>query len=305
LKPCARIGTVPTMTPSRARLLVLLTAVLFSTGGAAIKACTLSGAQVACFRSGIATLALLAFAPAARRRPDRATLLTSVAYAATVLLFVMATKLTTAANAIFLQSTAPIWLLLLSPLLLREPVRGRDLWVMLIVSAGLALVLLGEERPQASAPDPVLGNALALASSVTFALLLAGLRWLGARGGGPLPAVVQGNLLACLVALPAALPVAQVSAADVGVLLFLGCVQIGLAYTLLCAAVPHVPALQASLLLLIEPALNPLWTWITQGEVPGALAVAGGMVILAATVVQAAQAGRAQERPGNGSATAP
>ena len=282
------------MTPARARLLVLLTAVLFSTGGAAIKACTLGSAQVATFRSGIAVLALLAFVPAARRRPDRATLLTAVAYAATVVLYVAATKRTTAANAIFLQSTAPIWLLLLSPLLLHEPVRARDLGVMAIVAAGLALVLLGEERPQASAPDPAFGNALALASSVTFALLLAGLRWLGARGAGPLPAVVQGNLLAFLVGLPFALPVGHVGAADITVLLFLGCLQIGLAYALLCAAVPHVPALQASLLLLVEPALNPVWTWISQGEVPSTLAVAGGVVILAATVVHAASAGRAE-----------
>jgi drug/metabolite transporter, DME family len=285
------------MTPARARLLVLVTAVLFSTGGAAIKACTLSSAQVAGFRSGIAALVLLALAPAARRRPDRATLLTSLAYAATVVLFVTANKLTTAANAIFLQSTAPLWLLLLSPLLLREPVRARDLGVLAIVSAGLALVLLGEERPQASAPNPFLGNTLALASSLTFALLLAGLRWLGARGAGPLPAVLQGNVLAFLVALPFALPVAHVSAADLAVLLFLGSVQIGLAYALLCAAVPHVPALAASLLLLLEPALNPVWTWITQGEVPSALAVAGGALILGATVLHSAQTGRAEPPP--------
>jgi len=284
------------MTPARARLLVLLTAVLFSTGGAAIKACTLSSWQVASFRSGIAALALLAAVPATRRRPDARTLLVSVAYAGTVLLFVSATKLTTAADAIFLQSTAPLWLLLLAPLLLHEPVRRRDLLVMGIVAVGLLLVLLGDEAPQASAPDTLTGNVLALVSGLSFALLLAGLRWLGARGAGTMPAVLQGNVLACLVALPFALPVAHVSGADLGVLLFLGTLQIGLAYALLCAAVPHVRALSAALLLLLEPALNPLWTWITQGEVPGAAALGGGALILGATVLQAASASRPAAR---------
>ncbi len=283
------------MSPACARQAVLLTALLFSSGGAAIKACTLTGWQVASFRSGLATLALLALVPAARRRPDGATLLVSLAYAATLILFVSATKLTTAANAIFLQSTAPLWLLLLGPLLLREPVRARDLAVMAIVAGGMALVLLGDERPQASAPDPLRGNALALASGLSFALLLAGMRWLAARAtreplrrnGGAMPAVLAGNVLACLVALPFALPVAGVSGADLGALLFLGTIQIGLAYALLCAAVPHVPALAVSLLLLLEPALNPLWTWMLQGERPSELAVAGGALILGATVVQA------------------
>lgn len=283
------------MSPARARLLVLLTALLFSTGGAAIKACTLSAWQVASFRSGLASLALLAFVPAARRRPDGPTLLVSLAYAATVLLFVSATKLTTAANAIFLQSTAPLWLLLLAPWLLRERARGRDLLVMAVVAGGMAAVLLGDERPQASAPDPISGNALALVAGLTFALLLAGMRWLAARAaqapgraaGGAMAAVLAGNVLACLVALPFALPATDVSGADLGALLFLGTLQIGLAYALLCAAVPHVPALAASLLLLVEPALNPLWTWLMHGERPSELAVAGGVAILGATVVQA------------------
>jgi DME family drug/metabolite transporter len=162
----------------------------------------------------------------------------------------------------------------------------------------MALVLLGDERPQASAPDPAKGNALALASGLAFALLLTGLRWLasraarepGGRDGGAMPAVLCGNLLAGLVALPFALPVTEVSGADLGALLFLGTIQIGLAYALLCAAVPHVPALLASLLLLVEPALNPVWTWALQGERPSALAIAGGALILAATVLQALSA---------------
>ena len=114
--------------PSLARVQVLAAAALFSTGGAAIKAAGgMSGWQVASFRSGIAALALVALLPEARRGWRPATWLVGVGYAATMILFVLSTKLTTAANAIFLQSTAPLYLILLGPWLLREPLRGRDL----------------------------------------------------------------------------------------------------------------------------------------------------------------------------------
>ncbi|HZH03127.1 MAG TPA: EamA family transporter, partial [Myxococcaceae bacterium] len=102
------------------RLFILAAVVLWSTGGAAIKLCGLSGWQVACGRSWVAAAALLALLPSSRRRPDRRGWGVAVAYAATVLLFVLATKLTTAANAIFLQYTAPLYVLLMGTWLLGE-----------------------------------------------------------------------------------------------------------------------------------------------------------------------------------------
>jgi drug/metabolite transporter (DMT)-like permease len=109
------------------RLLVLSAALLFSTGGAAIKATALTGWQVASFRSGIAAVVLLLCMPAWRRVWHPRTLAVGAAYAATMILFVLANKLTTATNTIFLQYTAPLYLLLLAPWLLREPVRLSDL----------------------------------------------------------------------------------------------------------------------------------------------------------------------------------
>ena len=108
---------------SSSRYGVLAAALLFSTGGAAIKACSLTGWQVAGFRSGVAAVALWLLVPGARRQWNWRTLLAGIFYAATLILFVTANKLTTSANAIFLQSTAPLYLLLLGPLVLREPVR--------------------------------------------------------------------------------------------------------------------------------------------------------------------------------------
>jgi drug/metabolite transporter (DMT)-like permease len=97
--------------------------------------------------------------------------------------------------------------------------------------------------------------------------------------------VVVGNWLAFTLALPAALPVEQMSARDVLMLLYLGIFQIGLAYVCLTRAIERIPAFEASTLLLIEPGLNPVWTWLMLGERPSTFAVAGGAIILLSTLL--------------------
>ena len=276
------------------RFRILAAAALFSTGGAAIKATTLSGWQVACFRSGIGALAILAMAPEARRGWTWRTPLVGVAYATTVLLFVVANKLTTSANTIYLQSTAPIYLLLLGPWLLKEPLRPRDLAFLGALVVGLALLFLGVEPVRRTATNPVLGNVLAAASGLSWAFTLVGLRWLTARSPGAanpaVSATVAGNVIACVVALPFAFPVAATRPLDWGLVAFLGTIQIALAYVLLTRSVRSVTALEAALLLLLEPVLNPWIAYAVHGEVPGSLAIAGAAVILVATAVHALRA---------------
>jgi drug/metabolite transporter (DMT)-like permease len=267
------------------RLQLLAAAVLFSTGGAAIKSCTLSSWQVACFRSGIAALALALMLPAARRAWSWRSLLVGTAHAATMVLFVSATKLTTSANAIFLQSTAPLYLLLLGPWLLHEPARRRDVVVMAVLATGLAMLTLGAEPISVSAPDPQRGNVVAAASGVAWAFTVLGLRWAG-RAATPLAPVVAGNLLACLLCLPVALPLTG-GAADWALLTYLGVVQIGLAYVFVTRAIRDVRALDAALLLLLEPVLNPVWAWLVHGEQPTAWSLAGGALIVGATGAKA------------------
>src|SRR6202163_2255891 len=126
-----------TPTPLSARLKVLAAAALFSSGGAAIKAVHLSGWQVASFRSALAALSLLVLVREVRRRPTPRVLAVGLAYAGTMVLFVLSTKLTTAAAAIYLQSTAPLYVLLLSPWLLKEPIRARDVVYMVALALGL------------------------------------------------------------------------------------------------------------------------------------------------------------------------
>jgi drug/metabolite transporter, DME family len=285
---------------STARLQLIAAAALFSTGGAAIKAADFHGWQIASFRSGIAALALLLLTRAGGQ--DRGTSppedwigrwqrwgpvgLVGVAYAACLVLFVLANRLTTAANTIFLQSTAPLYILFLAPWLLNEPIRRRDLGYMVAVGMGLLLFFVGVEQPAMTAPDPERGNLVALASGFCWALAVCGLRWLSAddRRGTPLAAVISGNLTAFLVVLPMALPVGSHAIGDWLLILYLGVFQIALAYVFVTRAIHAIPALEASMILLLEPVLNPLWAWAIQGETPGGWALLGGAIILGATM---------------------
>jgi drug/metabolite transporter (DMT)-like permease len=271
------------------RVRVLATALLFSTSGAAIKACSLTNWQVAGFRSAIAALAVLLMIPSARRRWSWPMMGVGATYAATMILFVSANKLTTAANTIFLQATAPFYILLLSPWLLGESIRRRDLIFMLAPIAGLSMVFLGANVRLTTAPDPFRGNIFAALSGLCWALTLMGLRWLGRRegrdAGSSVTAVVIGNVIAFLVCLPWAVPLAG-RPTDWLILAYLGVFQVGLAYVSLTGAMRHVPALEASLLLLLEPVLNPIWAWLVHGEQPGAWSLGGGAIILATTTIK-------------------
>jgi drug/metabolite transporter (DMT)-like permease len=275
--------------PLGARLLVLAAAALFSTGGAAIKAVSFNSWQVASFRSGVAALAILLLIPEARRNWQWRYVPVAAAYALTLLFFVSANKLTTAANAIFLQAGAPLFVLAIGPLVLKEPIRRSDLLLMAGVACGMALFFSGHEAAVTTAPNPARGNVFGALSAVTYAITIAGLRWAerghatGASAG--MVTVLIGNLLACAATLPMALPVAVWRWRDAAVILWLGVFQIGLAYLCLTRGMRHVPAFEATTLLLLEPTLNPVWTWLAHGERPAALSLVGGAVILSSTLL--------------------
>src|SRR6267154_308207 len=239
------------------RLRLAITAVLFSTGGAAIKWSQFGAWQLAGVRAGVACTTLLLLLPETRRGWTWRTVLVGAAYAATTLLYVLSNKLTTAANTIFLQNTAPIFILALAPWLLHEHVRRQDIGYMVALGIGMALFFAGTPRAFATAPNPRLGN-----------------------------------LLACVLGLAVAVPLAPGRPGDWLVVLYLGTCQLGLAYVFFSRAVPQVRAIEVSLLLLLEPVLNPLWAWLVHGETPGPYAVLGGVIILAA-IVQHAWSARA------------
>lgn len=286
----------PAATRTSDRLQVLAAAFLFSTGGAAIKACSLTGWQVAAIRAGIAAVALLLLLPATRRGWSLRLLPVAAAFAATTVLFAVCNKLTTAASTIFLQATAPIYIVLLGPVLLRERIRRNDLAFMAALAVGMVLFFVGDQPAADTAPQPVLGNILAAAAGLSWGLTIIGLRWLGRHAGpGEDPsaaAVVSGNVLACLIALPFALPVAAFRPTDWLLVIFLGVFQIAVAYVFLTRGVRRVTALEVSLLLLLEPVLNPLWALLVHGERPGPWAAVGGAIIILATAVNTLAQGR-------------
>ena len=272
-------------------LALLASAAVFSTGGAAIKAVEFNGWQIASLRGLIAGITLLILVPDARRGWGWRPALVGAASAATAICFVLANRLTTSASAIFIQAASPLYVLLLGPLLLREKVDRRDLLFMVPIAAGLLMFFVGEERPVATAPNPLAGNLIAALSAVSFAFLVVGLRWLARSPGGtaatPVTAAAIGNFLAFAVALPLALPLGSHGAQDWGILAFLGVVQIGIGYLLFTRGMAGVTALEASLLLMLEPVLNPFWSWLVHGETPGVMAILGGSLVLGATLARA------------------
>ncbi|MGH7607866.1 MAG: DMT family transporter [Gemmatimonadales bacterium] len=267
-----------------ARLQVALAAALFSTGGAAIKLSALSGWGVLAVRALIAAATIVVLVPEARRGWNARAALVALAYACTTVLYVQANKLTTAASTIFLQGTSPLFILLLAPLLLGERASRRDAGYMAVLAVGMALLFVGTPRRFATAPNPLLGNVLAAGCAVTWAFTLIGYRWLTARGGSVASAATMGNLLACLIGLVVGAGLPAAGPADWIVLAYLGVFQLGMPYVLLTRAVPRLPALDVSLVLLVEPVLNPIWAWLLHGETVSLWALAGGAVILGATL---------------------
>lgn len=262
-------------------LFVIAAAVLWSTGGLFIKWTSLSGLELSFGRSLLAAITVAIFTRHEGFGLNKVTALASVLYAALLLLFVLATKETTAANAIFLQYTAPVYLLILEPLIYKEKFRRRDLIVVTACVIGMSLFFVGKLRPQ-----DVTGNLLALASGLCFACYFLLLRHSKSRSVNRASSVIYGNLLLVLFAAPAgirALP--QMNMHDSLSVLYLGVVQIGLAYTLFTVAMARgVRSLDAGIVGYVEPVLNPIWVYLVLGERPTKWALIGGAIIVMAVV---------------------
>jgi len=272
------------------KLYALGAAFFFSTGGTAVKLCGLSSWQIAGFRAGLAALLLWWLMPSWRRWWTPSSLAVGVAFGATFVLFVTANTLTTATNAIFLQYSAPLYLLLLGPRLLGEPNRRSDLALIALLAIGMLLFFVGQETPSATAPDPLRGNILAACAGAAWALTLIGVRWLARQpdaDGAAGSAVIAGNVLAFAVCLPWALPVVETTIADWAIVLYLAVFQIGAAYWCLMRGIRELRALEISLLLAIEPVASGVCAWLVHGEVPGTMALVGCSLILASVLLQA------------------
>jgi drug/metabolite transporter (DMT)-like permease len=262
--------------------LVLAAAVIWSTGGLFIKWTSLSGLELSFGRSLLAAITVAIFTRREGFGLNRTTAIATVLYAALLLLFVLATKATTAANAIFLQYTAPIYVLILEPLIYKEKFRRRDLITVVACLLGMSLFFVGKLRPQ-----DVTGNLLALASGVCFAFYFLLLRHHTAREVNRASSVIYGNLLVVLICAPAGLAaLPDLNRFDAIAVAYLGIVQIGLAYTLFTLGMAQgIRSLDAGIVGYIEPVLNPIWVFLVLGEQPSRWALIGGSIIVTAVVI--------------------
>ncbi|MFT3830449.1 MAG: EamA family transporter [Opitutaceae bacterium] len=265
---------------SRAVLGLLAAALLWSSGGVLLKSVHIHPLAVAGGRGLIAALFLLACLRRWRLRFSPVMVGAAVAYAGTTALFAAANQLTTAANAILLQYTAPIYVAWLGRWLLGERVTRLDWITIAVVFGGMALFF----ADQLSA-DGLLGSILAVVSGVSFAFLTVLLR--KQKDAEPADSIVFGNLLGAVVGLPFFAAGPPPSPTGWAALVALGTLQLGLSYFLYARAIKHVTALGSILILMLEPLLNPIWVALVLGEFPGRWALVGGAIVLGAVTTRA------------------
>jgi drug/metabolite transporter (DMT)-like permease len=257
---------------ARAILLLVAAAMLWSLAGVLIKWVSLPALAVAGFRSAIALPVLLVFFGKRAVNFSAAQLVGGVCYAATVILFVSATKLTTSGNAILLQYTAPLYVALLSGWLLHERTRWFDWTAIAAVLCGMSLFFLD----QLSAGG-MMGNILAVISGLAFASLIIAMRM--QKDASPAGSAILGNLLTVLICLPWMVQSPPGGMDWIGLVL-LGVFQIGLSYVCYSVAIRNVTAMEAILIPMVEPILNPLWVLLWMGEKMGSWALLGGVVVI-------------------------
>jgi drug/metabolite transporter (DMT)-like permease len=273
----------------KAVLYLIFAAVLWSTGGVMIKAISWSPIAILAGRSIFSSILFLIYL---RRLPSHFTpwkITASVAHILTAFLFITATKLTTAANAIFLQYTAPLYIVLLGIWFLRERPTRIDWISMVIIFTGM-LLFFGDKL----SANGMFGNILAILSGVTLAIMNVALR--AQKDGSPAESILLAHMFTAVVGFPAVLKETWTLSSWL-IILYLGIFQIGFSFIFFTSAIKHVPAIEATLISTLEPILNPLWVFLFLGEQPGQLAMLGGLIVLAGVALNAVGSARAAAQP--------
>ena len=261
--------------------MVAFGALLWSSSGLFIKVLPLGALQIACVRSLVAALTIATVVKLRGGkpfpRPDALSLGCAFAYVGVLVFFVAATKLTTAANAIFLQCSAPIYLVFLEPWVTGRAIRGRDLVAVGLCVSAMSLFFVGR-----LGSGTLAGNLLGVATGVCLAVFSLTLKLQRARRPDvdPIGAIILGNLLVAILCAPLALPGFHPTLPQAGILLYLGVFQIGIAYVFFNAGMRHLTATAAVVTGMLEAVLNPVWVFLGMGERPSALALVGGVMIL-------------------------
>lgn len=256
---------------------VFIAALLWSSGGLFIKLITLNAMQLSFFRASIAALT---FGFIFKKRIfliNKFSLINSIFYALVLLSFVYATKTTTAANAIFLQATAPIYVLIFEPILNKTKYEKSNVITVAVCFIGMLLFFVGE-----ISPGQFEGNLVALFSGVAFAAFFLGLKKNDKQHQQS--SIFFGNILVSLVSVPFLFSIEIIPLSDVLMFTFLGVFQIAIAYAFFASGLKRIYAVEASIISMIEPVLNPVWVFLGYGEVPSLTAIIGGIIITAITI---------------------
>lgn len=266
---------------------ISFTAFLWSTSGLFIKLLQLDAFQISFYRSGIAALTVLIVSTLRNRAPgksvklqfDRVSILSSFFFAGILILFVVATKKTTAANAIFLQFTAPIYLLILEPLFLKSKFEPKNLITITVSILGMILFFFGRLEI-----GSIYGNLTAIASGICFACfaLLLKKKKLEQKSENTLNSIILGNAIIAVISFFIIFPNFALSCTEVLILLYMGIFQIGISYMIFNEGIKYVSATESMIIATMEAIFNPIWVFLGIGERPSVYAIAGAAIILTA-----------------------
>ncbi len=259
---------------------IVIAAILWSTGGIFIKLTTLSPLQISFFRCLFAALLFLIVFKRQLLKANFFTFINAGFYAAVLILYVIATKTTTAANAVFLQYTAPIYVLIFEPLINKTKYERINIITIIVCFIGMILFFTGK-----LSSGNLFGNIIALLSGVAFAAFLLGMR--KNKKEHQFVSIFYGNILVVLISFYSIFKLDTVSVSNLLMVSYLGIFQVGAAYIIFAYGLKKVLAVEASLISMIEPVLNPLWVLIGYGEVPSFMASVGGLIILLTVSVRA------------------
>jgi drug/metabolite transporter (DMT)-like permease len=270
-------------------LFIILAATLWSTGGLMIKAISWQPLAILSGRSIFSSIVLFLYVRRIQIKWTRWKILASVSHILTASLFIMATKLTTAANAIFLQYTAPVYIVVLAAWFLHERPTRMD-WVSMVVIFSGMLLFFGDKLSL----NGFLGNLLAVLSGITLALLTVSMR--AQKDGSPVESILIANIFTAIVGFPLVMKESW-TVTNWLIILYLGVFQIGFAFLFFSVAIKHVPALEATLISTLEPVLNPVWVFFFIGEKPGLFALVGGIIVLGGVALNALSSARIIPEP--------
>ncbi len=269
----------PLVQSFRGKQLVVLAAVLWSSAGVFIKSLDLPPVTISFYRFLFAALFFLLFLRRSRLVFNGNILISVATYVAATGTFVVANKLTTAANAIVLQYTAPIYIYVLAAMLFKERITVGNLLTLCGGMAGIGIIFIG------TVGNPEMeGVLVALLSGFVFGLYIVNLRFI--QGVSPIYLVFVNNLGGVLVFYPLASEHLIISQSQLLALMAMGVFQFGAAYFVFSKGLERISLQEASLLLLLEPVLNPLWVKIVVGEFPSLATLIGGAVIIASLAIK-------------------